>query len=153
MPPSRQSDDVQKRHVVTPATRPAIAPPVAQRKDASTASISPQPFVSLPATKDWNGISLDAARQSIDSYFREQDALAARWQLDRSVMFRPDDGYDEFTAEPATFRDLPFRAPVGVAGIGITIGRCFIGLPLLGVPVEQRSPHGLNLVVCAPESL
>lgn len=35
--------------------------------------------------------------------------------------------------------DLKFKEAVGVLGVGLTVGSCFVGIPLIGIPVEERS--------------
>ena len=35
--------------------------------------------------------------------------------------------------------NLDFIEPVGVVGVGFTLGSCFVGIPLVGVPVEERT--------------
>jgi hypothetical protein len=41
-----------------------------------------------------------------------------------------------------------FKPESHVAGLGITVGSCFIGIPLFGIPVEERSV-AIRPVVCA----
>ena len=41
-----------------------------------------------------------------------------------------------------------FRVPLGVLGIGLTIGGCFFGVPLAGIPVERRTA-GPTVIYCA----
>jgi hypothetical protein len=47
--------------------------------------------------------------------------------------------------------DLRFKPQIHVAGIGFAIGSCFIGIPIVGVPVEQRSV-AITVFVCARDS-
>jgi len=44
-----------------------------------------------------------------------------------------------------------FKPQVYVAGLGITIGSCFVGIPIIGVPIEQRTV-AISLFVCAKGS-
>lgn len=68
----------------------------------------------------------------------------------RSVMFRPVDEYVPGEAEPV-LAGLRFKPEIHVFGLGLTIGSCFVGLPLLGVPVEERSV-AIRLFVCANDA-
>jgi hypothetical protein len=65
-------------------------------------------------------------------------------------MFQPDDDFKVNELVPI-LADFNFREPVGILGLGFTIGSCFIGIPLLGVPVEERSV-GITLVICRNSS-
>lgn len=66
-------------------------------------------------------------------------------------MFKPDKSF-EVTDEEPLLANIRFRRPAGVLGLGLAIGECFIGLPIVGVPLDKRSTSGLTLVVCASES-
>ena len=61
-------------------------------------------------------------------------------------MFEDTGGFDVLTPK-TIIADREFRVPVGVLGIGITIGSCFIGIPLAGIPVENRTV-GPTLTYC-----
>ena len=72
------------------------------------------------------------------------------WRQTRSVMFAPT-GEFVLKEEAPAIPDFRFRPRIHVVGLGVTVGSCFIGLPIAGVPVEQRS-LAINLFVCAEDS-
>ncbi len=72
------------------------------------------------------------------------------WRQSHSIMFAPEDEFVPRAAEPV-LADLRFRPEFNVAGVGLKIGSCFVGLPLIGVPVEQRTV-AIRLFVCAAGS-
>ena len=49
------------------------------------------------------------------------------------------EGGSVLVEETPVLEDLQLSVPAGVLGIGFTIGSCFIGVPLAGLPVEERS--------------
>jgi hypothetical protein len=65
-------------------------------------------------------------------------------------MFEPAGDFVVREEEPV-ISDFRFRPQIHVVGLGLTIGSCFIGIPIVGVPVEQRTV-AINLVVCAQDS-
>jgi len=106
--------------------------------------------VELPAdaspTRDWHEIARESAIHIVDARFEYEKTREALWRQTGSVMFADTGEFN--TDEPATIiNDLKFRVPVGVLGIGITIGGCFIGIPLAGIPVEERTV-GPNVIYC-----
>lgn len=48
---------------------------------------------------------------------------------------------------PTVIADREFRVPLGVLGIELTIGGCFFGIPLAGIPVEERTV-GPTVIFC-----
>ena len=110
--------------------------------------IAPQeaePAESAPA-RDWSRLSSSFAEQHVENLESREQALADMWRQSPSVMFESEGG-PEVVEAPEVLADLDFREPVGVAGIGFTIGSCFIGIPIVGVPVEERSV-AVRLWVC-----
>jgi hypothetical protein len=65
-------------------------------------------------------------------------------------MFEPANEFVVKEEEPV-ISDLRFIPRIHVVGLGVTIGSCFIGIPLAGVPVEQRTV-AISLFVCAKDS-
>lgn len=122
--------------------------PVERRQPVMTRSSPVLPADSEPV-KDWDAMAKAAARARIDDDFRSEQSRASIWQQTRSAMFEP----GEFVAqeEAPVMSGVQFRPQVHVLGLGLTIGSCFIGIPLLGVPVEQRTV-AINLFVCASDS-
>lgn len=119
-----------------PETQPSILPP-----PETTDSVQ---------VPDVKGIAADAIRTAVNDFYRDESSRADMWRQSRSVMFRPT---DELVADVHTpvLADFRFRPEVHVAGLGVTIGSCFIGVPLVGVPVEDRTV-AITLIVCARES-
>ena len=77
----------------------------------------------------------------------EEQLRAAMWQNTRSVMFQPGD-QPTLQEEGPLLEDFRFKPELNVAGIGLQIGSCFFGIPLVGVPVEDRSV-AISVVTCA----
>lgn len=104
------------------------------------------PSIKLAPARDWQVIAKESARQSVDDRVSQEKIRRSMWLNTGSVMFRDEGGFDFH--EPATvIANREFRVPVGVLGIGMTIGGCFIGIPLAGIPVERRSA-GPNVIYC-----
>jgi hypothetical protein len=112
--------------------------------DSPGSPIEPQPG------RDWHARMEHSAQATVDKYIRQEDVRASMWQQTRSVMFRPQRNSRAVEEEPL-LTNIRFREPVGVFGLGITIGSCFIGIPIAGVPVEQRST-AITLFVCRDDS-
>jgi hypothetical protein len=108
----------------------------------------------LPAdahpVQDWRAIAKAAARASVDEYFRNEESRASEWRQSRSIMFAPVGDFVVREEEPV-LSDFRFKPQIHIVGLGVTIGSCFIGIPIAGVPVEQRTV-GINLFVCATHS-
>ena len=92
----------------------------------------------------------EAVKTSMDEYFRQEESRASMWRRSHSIMFQPagDIVVKEIELIISDFRFMP---RVHVVGLGLTIGSCFIGIPIAGVPVEQRTV-AIRLIVCAPNS-
>lgn len=141
-------------------TKQATAPAPARQVAASTVPVDPRHEVApipspdvpadSPSGKDWQALGEAAARASIDDHFRSEEARASMWRQTRSVMFAPT-GEFVLKEEAPAIPDFRFRPRIHVVGLGVTVGSCFIGLPIAGVPVEQRS-LAINLFVCAEDS-
>ena len=71
------------------------------------------------------------------------------WRTTHSVMFQSEGGYIPKQEVPI-IPGFRFKPQVHVAGLGVTIGSCFVGLPLVGVPVEERTA-AIGLFVCAKD--
>jgi hypothetical protein len=112
-----------------------------------SAPLAPAPPVDSPLVKDWHAIAKTAARASVDNFFRNEESRASLWRQTRSIMFRAASDFVVREEEPA-IPDFRFTPEIHVVGLGLTIGSCFIGIPIAGVPVEQRTV-AINLIVCA----
>ena len=100
--------------------------------------------------KDWSAIADEAAKTSVDEFVRQEESRASMWRQSRSMMFQPSNEFVVNEAEPV-ISDFRFIPRIYVAGLGVTIGSCFIGIPLVGIPVEQRTV-AISLFVCARRS-
>jgi len=97
-------------------------------------------------TQDWYAIAKETAARAVDARVESEELRQEMWQQTQSVMFADTGEFD--VHEPAPIiADLEFKVPVGVLGVGITIGGCFIGIPLAGIPVEQRTA-GPTVIYC-----
>lgn len=99
---------------------------------AVESTIEPEPV------RDWQAVIAVSAKEAVSEYYRQEDIRAAMWQQSYSTMFKGEDVFDSLVATPI-LDDFQFREPVGVLGVGLTIGSCFFGVPLAGIPVEERT--------------
>lgn len=100
----------------------------------------------LTPVRDWYALAKESARQSIDDRFDQEEIRKLMWRKTGSVMFKDTGEFD--VHEPETvMAESKFRVPLGVLGIGITIGGCFFGIPLAGIPVERRTA-GPTVIYC-----
>lgn len=110
----------------------------------------PEPTYDAPAVQDWRAIADASVHSSLNEYFAQEESRTTMWRQTHSIMFVPTGGMVSIEEEPA-IPDFRFRPRVYVAGLGMTIGSCFVGIPFVGVPVEQRTV-AIRLFVCAGES-
>lgn len=97
--------------------------------------------------QDWYNKAKVSARQTVDSRMAQEEIRQSMWNATGSVMFK-DSGEFDLREEQGVISDREFRIPLGVLGIGVTIGGCFFGIPLAGVPVERRTA-GPNVIYCS----
>ena len=100
----------------------------------------------LAPKRDWLAMASESAIHTADELFENEELREKMWRQTRSVMFA-DTGDFDFHEPAPIIADVEFRVPMGVLGIGITIGGCFIGIPLAGIPVEERTA-GPNVIYC-----
>jgi hypothetical protein len=152
-----RSDDVQNPEVAM-ARQTAPSPPLEEidlaehaelRRETVTVESPENPPDSRPA-EDWHAFAEQAAKASVDEYSRSEESRASMWRQSYSTMFQPADTL-MVRAEQPVLEHFGFRPEIHVAGLGVTIGSCFIGIPLVGVPVEDRTA-GVSLWVCAKKS-
>ena len=135
---------VVRQERVTPAESDVA---VAEKSNTeSVATDVEEPVDEQESTRDWYAIAREPVRQSIDDYFDNEETRKKMWRQTGSVMFR-DTGEFDFKEPETIIAARKFRRPVGVLGLGFTIGGCFFGIPLAGVPVEERSV-GPNIFYC-----
>jgi hypothetical protein len=120
----------------------------------SRQEIVPLDSPDLPADSqpviDWRAIADDDAKASVDEYFRQEDSRASMWRQTRSIMFQPANDIVVKDEEPL-MSDIRFKRRSRVVGLGINVGSCFIGIPIAGIPVEERS-IGITVFVCGQDS-
>ena len=130
-------------HALNESERPATVEPRARLLPGGTAG---PPLGTSPAT-DWNALQERIARETVDDHWRREHARASMWRQTRSVMFKPVDDAGVVREEEPLLANLNFREPAGVLGVGLTFGSCFIGIPIAGIPVEERST-AITLFYC-----
>jgi hypothetical protein len=108
------------------------------------------PPADSPPVRDWRLIAGKAAKEIVDDQFRQEKSRASMWRQSYSVMFQPGDEIAVKQEKPI-LADIRFIPQIHVLGIGLTIGSCFIGIPIAGVPVEQRNV-AMTFFVCAQDS-
>ena len=108
---------------------------------------SPEPPADSQPARDWHEIADQAAKASIDENFRQEESRASMWRQSRSIMFQPANDIVVKDIEPI-LSNIRFKRRSRVIGLGINIGSCFIGIPIAGVPVEDRSV-GITVFVCS----
>lgn len=106
-----------------------------------------QPPVGSAARTDWKTLRERAAREIVDDHWRKEQLRASMWRQTHSVMFQPRSDGGITREEVPLMANLDFRDPAGVLGLGFTIGSCFVGIPLAGIPVEERST-AITLFYC-----
>lgn len=98
---------------------------------------------------DWHEVIAETVASIGEENQEREESRARMWRATHSVMFQSEDSYVPKEQEPI-IPDFQFRPQVHVAGLGVTIGSCFIGLPIVGVPVEERTV-AIRLFVCAKD--
>jgi len=111
---------------------------------------SPEPPADSPPVKDWLAIADEAANASVDEYYRQEEIRASMWRRTHSMMFQLANDIVVKDEEPI-LSDVRFKRRSRVVGLGINVGSCFIGIPIVGVPVEERS-IGIPIFVCSQNS-
>lgn len=110
----------------------------------------PEPPAESQPVKDWYEIANHAAKASVDEYFRQEEIRSLMWRQTRSTMFQAGDDMVANDEDPV-LSNIRFKRQSRVLGLGINIGSCFIGIPIAGVPVEERST-GITVFVCNRDS-
>ena len=110
----------------------------------------PVPSVGSEDVREWHTIAVASVSTSTNERALREASRDLLWRQNYSVMFKPGDEFIANDDEPA-IPDFRFKPRIHVAGLGFTIGGCFIGIPLIGVPVEQRTV-GVSLFVCTSDA-
>ena len=132
-----------------PRERETETPKVVDGHEATRIAPSQSFPVQRPPV-DWNQAILESITVSEGEKQKQGEVRESMWRQTRSVMFQPAAAF--VPSEPApVIAELRFKPEIHVVGLGFTIGSCFIGLPLVGVPVEERTA-AIRIFVCADES-
>lgn len=147
-PPAADSED---ENVLTPVVKQelTVADDRPQQQEPVIAE-APEPPADVEPGRDWHAMKKDVARSSVTDLFEQRESRVAMWRRSHSIMSRPSDDL-EIGEDEAFIPDFRFKPQIHVVGLGFTIGSCFIGIPLAGVPVEQRSV-AVALFVCAADA-
>ena len=87
---------------------------------------------------DWQALAESSAAEFLESEATKEALREAMWRKTGSVLFKAgDDAPLNLNAQ--LLPDYRFRNPVGVLGLGLSFGQCFVGIPLAGIPVENRT--------------
>lgn len=124
-----------------------ISPEFAELQQEFATVDSPEPPGEPQPVKDWRTIADEAAKASVAEYFRQEETRDSMWQRSRSIMFQPANDIAVMDKEPV-LSDVRFKRRSRVMGLGINIGSCFIGIPVAGVPVDDRS-GAITVFVCS----
>ena len=129
------------------STEPTEAP---VEPEAPEPSVPDEPEPDDQPPTDWTAVSHSTVRSYMEDARRAEDRSDAMWRQSYSLMFEP---RETLTVEeaPPPIDGFRFEPEFRVLGVGLKIGNCFFGIPILGVPVEQRSV-GPNVIVCAQRS-
>ena len=100
----------------------------------------------LRTTVDWRVAAKSAAVEYLQTRSTADAQRMAKWRTSGSVLFKPEEEAP-LDLDSQVLPSYPFRNPAGVAGLGLTVGQCFVGLPLIGIPVEDRTPT-VGLIYC-----
>ena len=143
--------DTEDTHVMPPVEEQelTIAEDRPQRQEPIGEDL-PEPPADAVSRTDWHAMQKNVARSSVADLLEEHESREAMWRRSHSIMFRPADDFPTGEDEPA-IPDFRFKPRIHVVGLGFTIGSCFIGIPLAGVPVEQRSV-AVTFFVCATDA-
>lgn len=121
-----------------------------ERQQIISPASSPDPDDESRPVTDWRLLADKAAQVAVDELFRQEKTRASMWRQTHSTMFKPAGDTLSLKEEPI-LADFRFTPRIHVAGLGVTIGSCFIGIPFVGVPVEQRTA-AIRVFVCAGDS-
>ncbi len=123
--------------------RPESAPQVLQPE---AAVVDDKPREQTSAT-DWDAMILETVAAMGQEEARLKELRDAKWRETYSVMFQPEAEFVLGDSSPV-IDDFEFKPELNVAGIGLKIGSCFVGVPLVGIPVEERTV-AITVLYCA----
>ena len=135
-----QADDLQLPEEVS-VVEPSTA------LDDATSVVLPEPQTDQLTATDWRNMITKSVVAIGNEKATQEASRSSMWRRTHSIMFQSDSEH-VLTEQDPIIPDFRFKPQVYVAGLGITIGSCFIGIPLVGVPVEERTV-AVRLFVCA----
>ena len=135
-----QADELQLREVVS-GDEVSAAP-----EDAASV-ISPESQPDERSALDWRRMITESVTAIGNEKVRQEESRRSMWRQSHSIMFRPESEQVLREQDPI-IPNFRFKPQVYVAGLGMTIGSCFIGIPIVGVPVEERTV-AISIFVCA----
>jgi hypothetical protein len=135
-----QADDPQLREDVSVVE-------ISTTLEDATAVIRPESQPDELTATDWRKNITESVVAIGNEKARQEVSRSFMWKRTHSIMFRPNNEQVLREQDPI-IPNFRFKPQVHVAGLGITIGSCFIGIPLVGVPVEERTV-AVRLFVCA----
>ena len=119
-------------------------------RQETTSASPPESPPDLQPVMDWREMITETVATIGNENLRQEKSRSSMRRQTHSIMFQP--ASEIVLKEPdPIIPDFRFKPQVHVAGIGVTIGSCFIGLPIVGVPVEDRTA-AIRLFVCAQDS-
>jgi hypothetical protein len=163
---SRLIIDLVRPVVEVGSDSPDDTAPISQSKvdeadlaEPTLADVNPEQQESMPPDSvdqlvttspgtDWKAAVARVAEELGDEQFREEMLQESRWKKSRSVMFESGRRLAPIELEPI-LSDFTFKRRV--VGLGFSLGYCFIGFPIAGIPVENRAIN-ITLFTCGAES-
>lgn len=130
--------------VVTRPADPKTTDSARSKIDVMPRAVDPESEPSSIA--DVYSMARQSVTRRVDDRFAKEQIRKSMWRSTGSMMFE-DTGEFDFREPETVIADREFRVPLGVLGIGLTIGGCFFGIPLAGIPVEERTV-GPNVIYC-----
>ena len=131
---------------------PADAVPIANDTETPprlSPDKTPRPPPDERAAIDWHRAITETVAAIGNEKQRQEELRSSMWRQTHSIMFQPSSAAVLREPEPI-LPDFRFKPELHVAGLGMTIGSCFIGLPLVGIPVEERTV-AITLFTCAKD--
>ncbi len=143
--PAPQPDFIAPTPVRVPPAPPQNVPVPAQAELET--QTTPEEVVEAPPAIEWRTLIKETVTSMADEKRAQEESRSAMWNQTHSVMFAPGDEFVPLEQGPV-LEDFTFKPEIHVLGLGVTIGACFIGIPIVGVPVEERTV-GFRPIICA----
>lgn len=118
--------------------------------DVSQDSIPSDSLSDQRSPVDWTNTIANTVVSLANEKQDREEVRESMWRQTHSVMFQQTNEFVPKDERPV-LANLNFKPEIHVVGLGVTIGSCFVGLPLVGVPVEERTV-AIRLFVCADDS-